>query len=60
MELVQGSVHSYSDVKRVEVAVLPDLVYHGGERGATKLGGSLGHHAAHFLHQDAVVTRAAG
>lgn len=60
VELVQCSVHSDGDAERVEVAVLTDFVDHGGERGAAQLGRSLRHHAAHLLHQDAVVTRAAG
>lgn len=60
VELVQGSVHTHGHAEGVEVTVLTDFVDHGGERGTAQLSRSLRHHAAHLLHQDAVVTRAAG
>ena len=60
MQLVQGAVDPHGDAKMLQVAVEPDLVDHGSHAGSTELGGSAGHHAAHLLHQDAVLTGGAG
>lgn len=60
MRLIEGAVHSHGDGELVEVAVLPHPVDHGGQAGAAELGGAAGHHAAHLLHQHAVVTGGAG
>lgn len=58
MEFVERAVHSHCDFQLIEVTVQTYLVHHGGQAGSAQLGGTFGHHAAHLLHQNTVVTRA--
>ena len=60
VQFVQRAVHANSDAQVLQAAVTAHLVHHGGQAGAAELGSPPGHHAAHLLHQDAVVTRGAG
>lgn len=59
MEFVQRAVHAHGDVQALQATVAPHVVHHGGQAGAAELCGTAGHHAAHLLHQDAVVARGA-
>jgi len=59
VEFVQRAVHAHGDVQALQATVAPHVVHHGGQAGAAELCGTAGHHAAHLLHQDAVVARGA-
>lgn len=59
VELVERAVHSDSDAELLKASVQSDLVHHGRQTGSTQLRRTLGHHAAHLLHQNTVITRAA-
>lgn len=50
VQLIESSVYAHSDAKSLQLAVLPNLVHHGGEAGATELGGATCHHGTHLLY----------
>lgn len=58
MKLVERSIHSHCHVEMVQPSVLSDLIHHGSHACATQLRGPLGHHPAHGLDEDTVITGA--
>ena len=58
MKLVECAIHAHSHVEVVQPSVLADLVHHGSHARTTQLRGPLGHHPAHGLDEDTVVTGA--
>ncbi len=60
VEFVERAVHSYSDAELLKATVQSYLVHHGCQTGSTELCRTFGHHTANLLHQNTVITRAAG
>ena len=58
MKLVECSIHPHSHTEMVQPSVLSDLVHHGGHARTAQLRGPFGHHPAHGLDEDTVVTGA--
>lgn len=58
MQLVQGAVHTHGDPQVLQPLVFSPFFHDGGQACTAELGRPAGHGPAHFLHHDAVFTRA--
>lgn len=58
MQLVQSPVHAHCYFESLQPTVFSDFVHHGSHACSTELSRPPGHHSAHLLDNDAIITGA--